>query len=72
MIAFTLLKAKISETPILKHFDPDRSPVIVVYSSKWAISEALLQEYDGVYWPVTFSSRTLKFNEVVVKRAVKK
>ena len=64
MIAFFLLKAKIATTPILKNFDPDRSPVIVVYASKWAVSAALLQEYDGVYWPVTFSSRTLKPNEV--------
>ena len=30
MIAFTLLKDKIATIPILKHFDPDRSPVIVV------------------------------------------
>ena len=64
MIAFTLLKAKIATTPILKHFNPDRLPVIVVYASKWAVSAALLQEYDGVYWPVTFSSRTLKPNEI--------
>ena len=64
MIAFTLLKAKIATTPILKHFDPDRSPVIVVYASKWAVSAALLQEYDVVYRPVTFSSRTIKPNEV--------
>ena len=63
MIALTLLKAKIATTSILKHFDPDRSPVIVVYASKWAVSAALLQEYDGVYWLVTFSSRTLKPNE---------
>lgn len=64
MIAFTLLKAKIAATPILKHFDPDRLPVIVVYASKWAISAALLQEHDGMYWPVTFTSRTLKPNQV--------
>ena len=63
-IAFTLLKAKIATTPILKHFDPDRLPVIVVYASKWAVSASLLQEYDGVHWPVTFTSRTLKPNEV--------
>ena len=30
MTAFTMLKAKIANTPILKHFDPDRPPVIVV------------------------------------------
>ena len=48
-ISFTLLKAKIAATPILKHFDPDRAPVIVVYASKWAVSAALLQEHEGVY-----------------------
>ena len=64
MIAFTMLKAKIIQTPILKHFDPDRTPVIVVYASKWAVSAALLQNYDGVYWPGTFTSRTLKPNEI--------
>ena len=63
-IAFTLLKAKIADTPILKHFDPDRTPVVVVYASKWAVSAALLQEHEGVYWPVTFTSRTLKPNEI--------
>ena len=60
MIAFTLLKRKISNTPILIHFDPDRIPVIVVYANKWVV---LLQEHDGTYWPVTFTSRTLKPND---------
>ena len=64
MISFTLLKDKIASTPILRHFDPDRPPVIVVYASKWGVSAALLQNPDGTYWPVTFSSRTLKSNEV--------
>ena len=32
--AFTLLKAKIATTPILKHIYPDRFLVIVVYASK--------------------------------------
>ena len=63
-IAFTFLKQKIATTPILKHFDPDRPLVIVVYASKWAVSAALLQKHEGVYWPVTFSIRTLKLNEV--------
>jgi hypothetical protein len=64
MIAFTMLKAKIASTPLLKHFDPDRIPVVVVYASKWAISAALMQEHDGVYWSVMFTSRTLKPNEI--------
>ena len=63
-VAFTMLKAKIATAPMLKHFDPDRPPVIVVYASKWAVSAALIQEYDGVYHPVTFTSRTLKPNEL--------
>ena len=47
--------------------------MIVVYPSKWAVSAALLQEHDGVYWPVTFTSRTLKPNEIkygMVKKEV--
>ena len=54
LIAFTLLKEKIVKTQILKYLDPDRVTVIVVYASKWVVSAALLQEYDGIYWPVTF------------------
>ena len=38
--------------------------MIVVYASKWVVSAALLQEHDGVYWPVTFTSRTVKTNEI--------
>ena len=49
MIAFTLLNDKIYTTPILKHFETDLPPVIVMYASKWAVSAALLQEYDVVY-----------------------
>uniref|UniRef100_H3H7Z8 Reverse transcriptase domain-containing protein n=1 Tax=Phytophthora ramorum TaxID=164328 RepID=H3H7Z8_PHYRM len=62
--AFDLLKAKLATTPILRHFDSDRQPVIVVYANKWAISAALVQEHDGIYWPVIFTSRTLKSNEL--------
>ena len=57
-------KDKIFKNSILKHFDPDRPPMIVVYGSKWAVSAALLQEHDGTYWPVTFTSRKLKSNEI--------
>ncbi|GMF30453.1 unnamed protein product [Phytophthora fragariaefolia] len=64
MIAFTMLKAKIASTPALRHFDPDRAPVVVVYASKWAIFASLMQKHDGVYWPVIFTSRTLKSNDI--------
>uniref|UniRef100_A0AAV1TR68 Reverse transcriptase/retrotransposon-derived protein RNase H-like domain-containing protein n=1 Tax=Peronospora matthiolae TaxID=2874970 RepID=A0AAV1TR68_9STRA len=59
-VAFTMLKAKIATAPMLEHFDPDRPPVIVVYASKWAVSAALIQEYDGMHHPVMFTSRTQK------------
>ena len=36
----------------------------MVYASKWAVSAALIQEYDGVYHLVKFTSRTLKPNEL--------
>ncbi|POM59881.1 LOW QUALITY PROTEIN: reverse transcriptase [Phytophthora palmivora] len=55
---------KIVTAPILQHFDIDRQPVVIVYASKWAISAALIQEPDGVYKPVTFTSRMLKPNEI--------
>ncbi|POM69834.1 Reverse transcriptase [Phytophthora palmivora] len=32
---FAILKNKIVTAPILKHFDVDRQPVVVVYASKW-------------------------------------
>ncbi|OWZ19821.1 reverse transcriptase [Phytophthora megakarya] len=73
MVAFIMLKPEIVSTPILKHFDPDLPPVIVVYANKWAISAALMQEHDGVFWPVTFTSRILKTNELnygMVKKEV--
>ena len=63
-ISSSMLKDKIAKTPVLKYFDPDRPPVIVVYASKWAVSEALLQEHDGIYWHVTFTSRALKPNAI--------
>ena len=50
MIAFKMLTVKFAQTPVLRNFDPDRRPVIVVYTSKWAESAALLQEHDGVNW----------------------
>ncbi|GMG17471.1 unnamed protein product [Phytophthora fragariaefolia] len=62
--AFVTLKDKIVNAPILTHFDPDKRPLVILYASKWAISAALVQEYDGVYQPVTFTSGTLQPNDI--------
>ncbi|GMG14894.1 unnamed protein product [Phytophthora fragariaefolia] len=63
-LAFGILKGRIADTPILRHFDPDKLPVIVVYASTWAISAALMQEHAGDNHPVIFTSRALKSNEL--------
>ena len=47
-IAFAFPKQKIETTPIIKHFDPNQPPVIVVYASKWAVSAVLLQKHEGL------------------------
>ncbi|POM64548.1 Reverse transcriptase, partial [Phytophthora palmivora] len=62
--AFDAHKLEIASTPILRHFDADREAVVIVYASDWAISAALVQEYNQIYYPITFVSRTLKSNEL--------
>jgi len=62
--AFSALKTKIASTPILRHFDPEKQPVLIVYASAWAVSTSLVQDHDGTYMPVMFASRTLKQNEL--------
>ncbi|OWZ04076.1 LOW QUALITY PROTEIN: reverse transcriptase [Phytophthora megakarya] len=62
--SFTTLKTKIATTPILRHFDETRTPVVIVYVSDWATSASLTQEHDGTYHPVAFASRALKTNEL--------
>ncbi|OWZ09951.1 reverse transcriptase [Phytophthora megakarya] len=62
--AFITLKTKIATTPVLRHLDETRTPVVIVYASDWAISSSLTQEHDGIYHPVAFTSRTLKTNEL--------
>ncbi|KAG3069596.1 hypothetical protein PI125_g23174 [Phytophthora idaei] len=62
--AFERLKGKIATTRTLRHFDPNRPATVVVYASDWAISASLMQEYDRIYYPINFISRTLKPNEI--------
>lgn len=37
-VAFAMLKNKMATAPILRHFDPSKEGVIIVYASKSAIS----------------------------------
>ncbi|OWZ07009.1 reverse transcriptase [Phytophthora megakarya] len=61
--AFTILKAKIIATPVLKHFEPERTPTKNAFTMLKAKVIAT-PEHEGVYHPVTFTSRTLKANEL--------
>ena len=63
-VAFAMLKNKMATAPILRHFDPAKEAVIIVYASEWAISAALVQNHEGTLMPVTFTSQTLKANEL--------
>ncbi|KAE9012344.1 hypothetical protein PF005_g25134 [Phytophthora fragariae] len=62
--SFAKLMEKVSSTPILRHFQPELQPVVVVNANDWAISAALMQEHDTVFHAVMFASRTLKSNEL--------
>ncbi|OWZ23049.1 reverse transcriptase [Phytophthora megakarya] len=55
---FSVLKCKIATTLVLRYFDPDRRATVVLYA------RSLMQEYDKIYHPVVFASRTLKANEL--------
>ncbi|KAE8982300.1 hypothetical protein PR001_g23772 [Phytophthora rubi] len=62
--SFTKLKEKVASAPILRHFQPELPPVVVVYANDWAISAALMQEHDAVFHPVMVASRTMNSNEL--------
>ncbi|GMF15044.1 unnamed protein product [Phytophthora fragariaefolia] len=54
--AFEALKVKLAETRMLKHFDPQREPIVVVYASEWSVAAVLAQLHDDVCMPVKFTS----------------
>ncbi|OWZ01435.1 LOW QUALITY PROTEIN: reverse transcriptase [Phytophthora megakarya] len=64
-ITFITLKTKIATTPVLRHFDETRTPVVIVYASNWAISASLTQEQDGIYHPTNELNYNLTEKEVL-------
>lgn len=62
--AFEALKVKLVQALLLKHFDPGKATTIVVYACEWVVSPSLLQEHDGTWMPVRFTSRVLKDHEI--------
>ena len=62
--SFELLKEKMTDTPVLKHFDSKLQVEIIVYANEWAIGATLAQMYDGMLHPVRFTGRVLKSTEL--------
>ncbi|GMF60314.1 unnamed protein product [Phytophthora fragariaefolia] len=62
--AFAELKTKVTNPPILRHFDSAKEVHIMLFANAWALSSTLLQPHDGLLHPVRFCGRVLKENEV--------
>ncbi|KAE9046107.1 hypothetical protein PR003_g1779 [Phytophthora rubi] len=62
--SFVGLNAKVASTPILRNFQPELQPVVVVCVNDWAIAAALMEDHDAGFHPVLFASRTLSSNEL--------
>ncbi|GMF30608.1 unnamed protein product [Phytophthora fragariaefolia] len=62
--SFTALQAKVTDAPILRHFDRAKAVHVMLFANDWALSTTLMQEHDGVMHPVRFCGHVLKDNEV--------
>ena len=63
-VSFAMLMNEIATASTLRHFDRTIGAVIIVCTSECAISASLVQEYEGLHMPVTFTSRKIKANEL--------
>ncbi|ETO83368.1 hypothetical protein F444_02579 [Phytophthora nicotianae P1976] len=62
--AFAVLQAKVVETPTLKYFDRAKDVHVMLFANEWALSTALMQEYEDKLHPVRFLGRVLKDSEM--------
>ncbi|GMF32591.1 unnamed protein product [Phytophthora fragariaefolia] len=61
--AFTELKTKVVEAPILRHFDSAKDVHIMLFANEWALNRTMMQMHDDKLHPVRFCGRVLKENE---------
>ncbi|KAG3129803.1 hypothetical protein PC128_g26812 [Phytophthora cactorum] len=62
--AFEALQTKVSEAPILKHFNRIKEVHVMLFANEWALSTTLMQEHEGKLHPVRFLGRVLKESEM--------
>ena len=62
--SFAMLKLKIAESPILRHFDSKKEAHVMLFANDWALSSTLMQLHDDKLHPVRFCGRVLKESEV--------
>ncbi|ETI38116.1 hypothetical protein F443_16071, partial [Phytophthora nicotianae P1569] len=62
--AFTALQAKVTDAPVLKHFDRAKNVHVMLFANEWALSTTLMQEHEGKLHPVRFLGRVLKDSEM--------
>ncbi|OWZ04092.1 hypothetical protein PHMEG_00024071 [Phytophthora megakarya] len=62
--SFDMLKRKVAETPILRHFDKTKEVPIMHFANEWALSTILLQLHEDKPHHVRFCGRVLKDAEM--------
>ncbi|OWY98514.1 hypothetical protein PHMEG_00030706, partial [Phytophthora megakarya] len=50
--SFARLQQKISDAPILRHFDQQKEIHVTLFANEWALSSTLMQEHEGKMHPV--------------------
>ncbi|OWY96015.1 hypothetical protein PHMEG_00033827 [Phytophthora megakarya] len=62
--SFTALQQKVTEAPILRHFDSKKEVHIMLYANEWALSATLMQMHDDKLHPIRICGRVLKDAEM--------
>ncbi|KAF0743339.1 hypothetical protein Ae201684P_007794 [Aphanomyces euteiches] len=62
-LSFEELKRDFAALPTLKHSVANQDVHVLLYTTRWAISATVCQEFDGILHPIRFCGRVLKGGE---------
>ena len=62
--SFAMLKLKVAESPISRHFDSKKAADVMLFANGWALRSTLMQLHDDKLHLVRFCGRVLKESEV--------